>query len=65
MSVSNAMRHQELMRLLPLVSLDSLKDLSLEEIQKLEVALSRSLFITQKALALKAAGSKNSVITFN
>lgn len=65
MSVSNAMRHQELMRLLPLVSLDFLKDLSLEEIQKLEVALSRSLLATQRAHTLKAAGSKNSVITFN
>ena len=65
MSVSNAMRHQELLRLLPLVSLDFLKDLSLEEIQKLEASLSHSLLVTQRARALKAAGSNHSVIMFN
>lgn len=58
MSVSDNMRHQELMRLLPLVSLDSLKDLSLKDIQKLEAALANATLTTQRALALKAAGRK-------
>lgn len=65
MSVSDNMRHQELMRLLPLVSLDSLKDLSLKDIQKLEVALANARLTTQRALALKTAGSKTTIIKFN